>query len=263
MIALCFTSYLALQEVWVCFAPPREHFHWLMFDGPPDFGLPLWAIATINLAFYACFVWFFIRLYQASRGRERVLVAGFSFSIVGFIRPLLPGDLAIPVRYVEAGGMVAAAVAAGYLVFERPPGPHLVNQVTKTTTAILFMAAMLLGFLIALTESHSGWTSDGTTMAGLALGAAAFSLINRSRPWLWALGVYASIPVFYAITPPRHLPWVVPSGPLPFGMNNRAGLAVNETLAFLLVAIAGAYAGVLMRKLLDRKMRTTNSSSAN
>lgn len=259
IIALCFTSYVALQEVWACFAPPREHFRWLMFDGPPDLGLPFWAIAAINLAFYACSAWLFIRLYQASRGRERVLIAGFSFAIVGFIRPLLPGDLAIPARYAEAAGMVAAAIASAYLVFERPPRPDSVNQTSKAATVAAFGAALLLGFLIALTESRSGWASDGTTMAGLALGAAAFSLINRSHPWLWALGIYASIPVFYAIAPPRHLPWVVPSGPLPFGMNNRGGLAVNETLVFLLVAIAGAYAGVLMRKLLDRRGDSVSS----
>jgi hypothetical protein len=170
--------------------------------------------------------------------------------------------LLVPVRYAEAGGMIAATIAAAYLVFERPAKHQPADQESKTMTAVLLGMALLLGFLIALTDSHSGWTSDGASMAGLALGAAAFSVVNRNRPWLWALGVYASIPVFYSIAPPHNPPWIL-SGPLPFGMNNRVAQSVDATIAFLLVAVAGAYLGVLIRKVLKRRLRSADPSSAN
>ena len=230
-----------------------------MFDKPPDFGLPSWAIAAMNLAFYAIGIWCWIALYRASQGKERIVIAGWAAGILGFIRPLLPGDLAMLVRYAEVGGMIAATIAAAYIVFERPPKPDSLNRTSKAATAVLFGVALLLGFLIAVTESHSGWTSDGTTMAGLALGAAAFSLIDLQRPWLWALGVYAPLPVLYAIVPPRH-PWV-PSEPLSFPLNNRVGQSVFATIAFLIFTLAGAYL-IFALRLLDRKIRRANTPSA-
>ena len=160
--------------------------------------------------------------------------------------------------------MLAAVVASVYLVLESPPAtkkPDSRAATSTATTVVLLGVALTLGLLAALIDSGSRWDDDGRTLGMLALSAGVLGLLSPRKPWLWALGVYAWMPVFYLISPPP-VPWSSP-GPLAFGLNNRVGESILATVAYLVFPLAGAYVGMLIRGLLDRRVRMAGRPTEN
>ena len=160
--------------------------------------------------------------------------------------------------------MLVAVFAAVYVVLESPPTVKKLDSRAETSTFMsgaLFGVALALGLLAALMDSGSRWNDDGLTVGMLALGAGALSFLSPRRPWLWALSVYVCMPVFYIISPPAD-GWSSPD-PLPLGLNNRVGQSVIGTTLYLLCPLAGAYTGMLIRGLLDRRVRTADRPTEN
>ncbi|MGA8365898.1 MAG: hypothetical protein ACLQMT_03615 [Candidatus Acidiferrales bacterium] len=114
VIALCLTGYVAALSFRAVFSHHRPEFHWLILKKPLDFGLPTWALAAINLAFYAYLIWVGVLIYRMAQGKERILVAGW---LVGFLWPIeyLSMSAAAVIRCVDAAGMLVALVAAVYI----------------------------------------------------------------------------------------------------------------------------------------------------
>jgi hypothetical protein len=89
VIALCFTGYVsALSFRNVLWHSQRKH-HWLLdldWLAYLHFTLPAWAVAGVNLKFYACLFWGGVLLYRIAQGKERVLVVGgFAGIFLGLI----------------------------------------------------------------------------------------------------------------------------------------------------------------------------------
>ena len=89
---------------------------------------------------------------------------------------------------------------------------------------ILFVVALGLGFFITLVDRRPNWDDTGVTALGIFLCCCLLSAIDPRRPWLWALAVGLWIPLL--------------------------GIALQRnygSLLALVVAFAGAYAGLVIR----------------
>jgi hypothetical protein len=92
---------------------------------------------------------------------------------------------------------------------------------------LLLAPAIGLGLLIAYVDSRPNWDDTGVTAAAILVSCAVLSAASPDRPWLWALAVGVWVPIA-AISLTRN-----------YG-----------ALLALLVAFAGAYAGMAFRKIL-------------
>lgn len=97
---------------------------------------------------------------------------------------------------------------------------------------ILLCAAVVFGVAIAYVDSRPGWDATGITAFSMLIVAGVLGFIGPRRPWLWAIGVGAWIPL-YAIL-------------------KRPSAGAVAMLIVLLFPLAGAYAGMAMRHMLDR-----------
>ncbi|HEX4007314.1 MAG TPA: permease prefix domain 1-containing protein [Acidobacteriaceae bacterium] len=98
----------------------------------------------------------------------------------------------------------------------------------------LLVGALVLGLAIARMDALPHWDDSGITAGCLLLSAAALGLIGPRKPWLWALAIGIWIPLHLIVS---HL---------------AAGSFTLETasyLAILAFPMAGAYAGMGLRKL--------------
>ncbi len=96
------------------------------------------------------------------------------------------------------------------------------------TTAALAVVAVALGVSIAYMDSRPNFDDAGVTAAALLVSAGMLGIIGPRRPWLWAIGVGAWIPL--------------------------QGMALTHdftTLLVLLFPFAGAYLGRLVRTSLQ------------
>lgn len=91
----------------------------------------------------------------------------------------------------------------------------------------LFTLALVLGLLITYVDTRPNWDDTGVSALAIFLSCGLLGVIDPARPWLWALALGLGIPVL-GIT-----------------------LAHNfGSLLALLIAFAGAYAGMAFRKTL-------------
>lgn len=85
--------------------------------------------------------------------------------------------------------------------------------------------ALLLGLSITLVDSQSTWDDTGITAAALISCAAMLGFLGPQRPWIWALALGLWIPLFGILKTNNY--W---------------------SLLALLVALAGAYSGSIIRR---------------
>jgi hypothetical protein len=131
----------------------------------------------------------------------------------------VPSDVAEREAIARFGGpeLVAATFAAErYLMRNR----------------ILLSAAVAFGICIAYVDSRPTWDDTGITAFSMLIAAGLLGFFGPQRPWLWALGVGAFIPLHAIMANPS-------SGSV-------------AMLVVLLFPLAGAYGGMGLRHLIDR-----------
>ncbi len=112
---------------------------------------------------------------------------------------------------------VAAAFAAEYL--------------RRRHRAVLTIA-IIAGIAIACVDSRPGWDDTGITAFALLTAAGLLGLFAPERPWRWALGIGAWIPLYLVAKTPT------------------VGTAAGSLL-ILGFPLAGAYLGMLLRRALS------------
>jgi hypothetical protein len=98
---------------------------------------------------------------------------------------------------------------------------------SRRVQKVLFAVAVGLGLLIAYVDSRPTWDDTGISAGLVLLAAGMLGALGPQRPWLWALGVGVWIPLWGIV----------------HGSNYGSLLA-------LVVAFAGAYGGMLVRRVL-------------
>ena len=91
---------------------------------------------------------------------------------------------------------------------------------------LLIAASNLLGLFLAWVDSRPTWDDTGVLVGVIILATMILGAIGPRRPWLWALGVGAWIPLY-----------------------NLLAIGSPASLVALAVALAGAYLGAGIRKL--------------
>jgi hypothetical protein len=111
------TAVTTFRNVFLHF-PRTHHFHWLL---QLDSLLPAWTWVPINIAFYAFLVCLCVEFFRTSRGRERVMVAGwFPGALLGpFTGISIPATDAI--QFFEVAGTTIALVES-VLIFREYSG---------------------------------------------------------------------------------------------------------------------------------------------
>jgi hypothetical protein len=94
---------------------------------------------------------------------------------------------------------------------------------------ILFVVALGLGLAIAWVDSRPNWDDTGVTAAAILLACGVLGAIAPKQPWLWALAVGLWIPL------------------IAIARSQNYG-----SLLALVVAFAGAYAGMALRRVSAR-----------
>lgn len=92
---------------------------------------------------------------------------------------------------------------------------------------ILLVVALIFGAFITWMDSSPGWDDTGITVGAILLSTLALGFLGPKFPWLWALIVGAGIPL------------------VEIPQSNNSG-----ALVALVIAIIGAFAGALGRKLI-------------
>jgi len=133
VIALCLTGYLAALSFRNVLSHSQHKSHWLV---DLHFILPTWAVAGVNLGFYAYLLWLGVVFYRVAQGKERFLVAGWLTG--GFFGPILnlvSASAAAEFDYVIAIGMLVAFLAAVDIFLTMPASgyPRLDNQTSRNT----------------------------------------------------------------------------------------------------------------------------------
>jgi hypothetical protein len=100
---------------------------------------------------------------------------------------------------------------------------------------ILLSAAVAFGICIAYVDSRPTWDDTGIMAFSMLSVAGILGFFGPQRPWLWALGVGAFIPLH-----------AVMANPSPGSV---------AMLVVLLFPLAGAYGGMGLRHLIDRPAR--------
>ncbi len=90
---------------------------------------------------------------------------------------------------------------------------------------LLLILALALGALFAYVDSRPNWDDTGVEVGAILISSGALGFVGWKRPWLWALAVGIWIPLVSILRSQN----------------------IGATLA-LVVAFAGAYAGMAIRK---------------
>ena len=109
VVALGLTAYVFALAVKGTLHLGRTASGWLL---PLDFLLHGWALQAANIAFYGWLCWAAVSFLRATRGPERVLVAGWCANIL-----LAPLEVLLPswrmaIRYAGTFGLGVALIAA-------------------------------------------------------------------------------------------------------------------------------------------------------
>lgn len=108
--ALCLTGIVAAQTFWDAIHHAEHKSYWLLdLNGP----LPAFAAAALNMAFYAYLLWLGVVFCRGTKGKERVLVAGwFGALFLGWTQNVVSTSAAAVIGWVKAAFMLMAVVAA-------------------------------------------------------------------------------------------------------------------------------------------------------
>ena len=94
-------------------------------------------------------------------------------------------------------------------------------------TVILFVIALAWGGLITYVDSRPTWDDTGVTVGTLLVISGMFGFVGPKQPWLWALALGVWIPLVGIIRTQNY-----------------------PALLALIVAFAGAYGGMALRRWL-------------
>jgi hypothetical protein len=97
---------------------------------------------------------------------------------------------------------------------------------------VLLIVALALGAAVAYVDSRPTWDDTGVTVGALFIISSVFGFLGPKRPWLWALALGVWIPLLGVIRAHNY----------------------GATFA-LVVAFAGAYGGMAIRRLLSPARR--------
>ena len=137
VIVLCCTGYIAALSFRDVLSHSQGKHHWLLdLDWLVylHFTLPAWAVAGVNLGFYACLLWGGVVLYRIAQGKERVLVVGgIAVIFLGLIQFLVSASAANAIDYVAAVVAVVAFLAAVDILLRMPASgyPRVDNQTSR------------------------------------------------------------------------------------------------------------------------------------
>ena len=119
-IGVVLTGFVAVQTLRAVFWQSPHHFHWLL---PVDSILPARATLAVNLVFYAWLVWLCVVFPRALHGKERVLVIGWTLSLLlSLVQGLVSASLAAFIQYVRAASIMVALFAAVAILIEGSVG---------------------------------------------------------------------------------------------------------------------------------------------
>lgn len=104
-----------------------------------------------------------------------------------------------------------------------------------TLDVVLLMVAVTMGVAIAWVDSRPHWDDAGIIAGSLLLSAGALGLIGPRRPWLWALAIGMWIPLNLIA---RQM------------ASHTATLGSASSLVILAFPMAGAYAGMAVRRMI-------------
>jgi hypothetical protein len=90
------------------------------------------------------------------------------------------------------------------------------------------LPAVAFGLVIAYVDSRPNWDDTGITAGAIFAACGLLGILGPERPWLWALGVGAWVPVYGIVSAGNYF-----------------------SLLALVIAFAGAYAGMACRKTLE------------
>lgn len=97
-----------------------------------------------------------------------------------------------------------------------------------TRTRVLFVLAVAVGLGIAFVDSRPTWDDTGVTVLALLVSSGLFGLVQPGRPWLWALAIGVWIPLGAIV--------------------RSHSIGSVMMLVVLVVPLAGAYAGTVLRR---------------
>jgi uncharacterized membrane protein len=130
---MCLTGFVAAQAFREMLSHSQHKSSWLV---DLHFMLPTWAVAGVNLGFYAYLLWLGVVFYRVAQGKERVLVAGwYTVILLGPIQNIVSGSAAVAIDHVQAIGMLVAFLAAVDIFLRMPANgyPRLDNQTSRNT----------------------------------------------------------------------------------------------------------------------------------
>lgn len=104
----------------------------------------------------------------------------------------------------------------------------------RVQQGVFFLIAVSLGLAIAWVDSRPHWDDTGITAASLLLSAGMLGLMSPRQPWRWGLAVGIWVPLSLILRTPT-------AGSLAGG------------LVILAIPMAGAYAGMAVRRFMAAK----------
>ncbi len=102
---------------------------------------------------------------------------------------------------------------------------------SQTVQKVLAVLAIVAGGLIAYVDSRPTWDDTGITVFALLAASGLFGIFGPKKPWLWALLVGLWLPLYSVVT------------------THNFSLLITLIFPFF-----GAYAGMLVRKLVIDKL---------
>ena len=108
-IGLFLTGFMAVLAFRDALIHPAVRSQWLF---PLGFAAPKWVLWTVNGAFYGYLLWLCFVFFRIARGKERIIVVGWSFTIVLYpVKYFVSSSAAVVIQHLDAAGMAAAFLA--------------------------------------------------------------------------------------------------------------------------------------------------------
>lgn len=110
LICAGLTGFLAAITLRSTFIRPQHHSRELI---ALDFMLPHWAVLALNVWLYAFLLWLCIAFFRLARGKERIIVVGWSIGILlSPIQAFVSTSSAAAIQYLKATAITAASAVA-------------------------------------------------------------------------------------------------------------------------------------------------------
>jgi hypothetical protein len=148
------------------------------------------------------------------------------------------GHLVDAIEHGLGGGLpLEAAEREAFARFGTPEAvaAHFAAERYRSVHRALFVLSSIVGLIIAYADSRSTWNDARLTAFLMIMAACGFGMIGPRRPWVWSLAIGAWTPVFACV--------------------RTASLEPFAMFPVLLFPVAGAYAGMAIRRMLAAAMR--------